>query len=270
MNPLAQIDRQTSNAKFCEATGLPKDDADRMFRFEFSEAPLRPAIVCGTYEDKGFKIAVGHATYESPRARNAGHVLQLQIDYKERVNWEVEPSFSDVTTESVDRELSLYECLDGQGNPLHHALTRGSLPQGTTESSATTMVHQPPAARWDVVAGAKTQNQQVRTCYLCYTDSAKRIGANLCVNCWALFLKDVRCGECGNWLTAITFTSPLTALKKRGKDWYVTAKCGWCSEPNELICLPGTVANAIQKAIRGQMDDDGIVSQPSGAFAHKR
>lgn len=261
MNPLAMLDRQTSNKMFCDKTGLSIADAERQFRFEFSEEPLRPAISCGTYNEN--KIVVGHASYESPRAPYLSHIMQFQLAHRDEVNWEKEPVLAAIENPNSDRCLSLYQCLDPEGKPMYTRMnshsSRGSLPQTNQNSGTTLMVHQPRSGFSTPV------KRQIRTCFLCYSETGDRIGANLCIRCWSIFLKDVACGECGHWLATAQYTSAMAGLYRRGIDWYMSVRCSSCQEKNDLLCLPGTVSNAIQKAMRGE--DDGVVTHGHNSTA---
>lgn len=254
MNPLAMLDRQTSNKGFCAKTGLPLDEADRKFRFEFSEEPLRPAISCGSYTQgkDGAKTAMGHASYESPRSPSLSHILQFQLTHREKINWEQEPVFGATEELDTDKSLSLYECLTPEGKAMWSKIEtlkpRGSLPKAYSAGGETSMVHKP---RGNFASPVK---RQIRTCYLCYSETGDRVGANLCVRCWTLFTKDIACGECGHFLSTEQYTSFLSGLYRRGNDWYLSIKCGSCEEKNEIMCLPGTVANAVQKAVKGEED----------------
>lgn len=255
VNPLAMLDRQTSNKTFCEKTGLPEADADRQFRFEFSEEPLRPAISCGTYyeDDKGTKKIVGHASYESPRAPYLSHIMQFQLAHRDKVNWDKEPVFGDVENPNTDRQLALYSCLDQNGEPLYKSIetpkNRGSLPK--QDSEGTTFI----GPRGGFSSPTK---KQIRTCFLCYSETGDRVGANICIRCWAIFLKDIACNECGHFLANEAQVSGLSGLHRKGADWFITITCGSCADKTELMCLPGTAANAVQKAIRGE--EDGVVT----------
>lgn len=257
INPLAMANQQTSNADFCQQMGLPLEDAERMFRFEFAEGSIRPAILCGEYgyNDKGTRVVMGHASYEGPRAKLVAQgLLQFQIQPAEKMNWEQDPVFAPVMDEESNRELDLFASRGKDGEAMWKHNNRRSLPPSQTstqagETQTTTMVHQPLGPVGLVSSGKKGQ---IRDCFLCASTTADRVGANLCIRCWAIFCGFIKCEECGNPMTGPTMTSAFRRMWRRGPDWWIGIECCWCAEETEVLCVVGSDADDIAKCIRAE------------------
>lgn len=278
VNPFALADRMTPNAKFAETTGLPLDDADRMFRFQFKEGLLRPCISCGAYATKDGSRAIGHASYEAPRSRLDNSILQFQIE--RNVNWDKEPVFGDVEPVDQERDLEMYNSLGKDGRPMYSHLadknvaqyTRGNLPGKATQKGSkegTRMVNTP--ALLGPVGMSTKERKPIRDCFLCGNTTGDRIGANVCVRCWVLYLKEISCGHCGQKLAynengSVWYTKGFT-LFRRGPDWFFKLKCSACDEQNEVTCTKGSISHAVQAAMRGEdiVDAEPVTRSTQGA-----
>jgi hypothetical protein len=116
INPLGMTDLETSNAQFCEKTGLPYEDALKQFRLEYSREHLRPCVTCDG------KLGAGHASYKSFRAKPTwDFVLQFQIDFAEKVNWRQEVKIPDYGDMPENMTLDFEECLCDDGKTLDDA-----------------------------------------------------------------------------------------------------------------------------------------------------
>lgn len=112
-NPIGLADRRTSNAQFCEQTGLETEKAARQFRLEYSSEILKPSVSCDG------AMATGHATYRSLRARHKwDFVLQFQIDKAENVDWKNEDQIEEPELGPENLILDICKCIGDDGKEL--------------------------------------------------------------------------------------------------------------------------------------------------------
>ncbi len=98
VNPLGLSDQRLSNAEFAEVTGQPLGTVDTDFRFEYSDEPMRPAIMCSADGQE-------HAEYRGPRGPSKSDAMQIRVD--RGVVWHKEPVFPEVAVKEDVRRILL-------------------------------------------------------------------------------------------------------------------------------------------------------------------
>lgn len=93
-NPMAMADRRTSNATAADALGMSLEQANALWRLEFSDEPL-PGSVIG---EKGYAQAGvatgsfgGHSRYLAPRGRAGDWTVSVQLEPDDRVEYLTTP-----------------------------------------------------------------------------------------------------------------------------------------------------------------------------------
>jgi hypothetical protein len=134
VNPFGMANGFTSNVDFAQETGLPLAEVMRLFRFEFSEVPLTPAVVCGIHAFDGHGKH-GHASYVAPRGvrPNTLHVVQFQLDRSVHVSWLREPDLQEPQLEVEQyahqtERLSLYFSLGPDKVEIYKKLPTKTVP----------------------------------------------------------------------------------------------------------------------------------------------
>lgn len=115
-NPFALADRTTSNAEAAARMGLSVEQADALWRVEFSDDPLPCSIVGERGWSNGTGVSTGalggHARYLAPRARANDWFVSVQLDQDTAVTHLVTPP----NPEYVPRKGSptlLLSCITG-------------------------------------------------------------------------------------------------------------------------------------------------------------
>ena len=269
-NPLAMQDYQTTNEDFASKVGMEPAEADRQFRFTFTDGILRPCIFCDAATNKsGVYTGGGHASYKGPRAHYEEGVLSLQIDWKEKVKWYVEPVFSDLTDKDVDVTLSLWDSLAPDGKRKMYQVPENEWQQEAEKGGWKWQDHR--SAHQALVRSSDFASQlhkaPIRECFICDSSVAERLGANLCRNCWGQFLDFYTCGECGLTLAGNVKFGALDGMYRKGELWFLKVVCPWCSEKNDITCSPGSAAEKVGMCIRGEKPYDARTTSNRGSPA---
>lgn len=273
VNPIGFADLQTDNEAFAKMTGLDLAQVNQQFRFEFSNEPLRPAIVFAVQGQLG----MGHASFAGPRSKAKEHLLQLSLTRQPL--WKKQPYFNpDVVPEQGAVELSLYDCLAPDGTPsLYQYLQKKQVSEKKTAGllhKAGQLIHGPahgatdgntdphkdiPQSHWTgPVAGAKHRKAgdsrwDTKTCMACggslnrpkhtsdRSQDSYSIGVGLCRGCFRLWWKKYSCCQCKHSLEEATLRAVQRHKGSGWSEWIVKVECpnSSCRTHQQIVTKPG-------------------------------
>lgn len=253
MNPIALGDHATTNEMFAQLTGQDLAKVNMTYKMEYTEAPLRPCILCAVAPMSASSKTgenLGHAEYVGARAKRQGYepTLQIQVDRAPYVHWYKSPVFPEVVGGALDIDIWQSYGPDGKttiSQYFHSQGTHVGFHMGSNRGSSQgdTFVRS--------IAGPSHFD-----CYVCYEKKPvdQRVGANLCMGCWNSLWKRYNCAGCATVLYKAQLVG-LTNLKRNAEEgkgaWLVRIRCPKCQELNELRVEPGTLAYYVIKAITG-------------------
>lgn len=131
VNPFAMVDRQTSNKEAAEKLGMSLEDANKMWRFEFTDEPL-PG--CTIIAEKGWSSGNGvqtgyqggHARYLAPRAKAGNWAVSLQLDTLDRIDYYVAPVVPEYKPRKGEATLDLGAVQQPDGKALVAVMFRNT------------------------------------------------------------------------------------------------------------------------------------------------
>ena len=237
MNPIGFGDMQTSNDIFAQMVNLPLEEVNKLYRMQYTEEKIRPAILCAVApmkEDSKTGENLGHAEYVGFRAKREGYepTMQVQLARKDQVQWLKEPSFPDVSAQAPT-ELDIYNSLGPDGKPMYAYKRKYSGPLAGSSTHGASGLN----ARARELPQATGYVGDRFDCYVCggREERKNRVGANLCMKCWHMNWRQWYCGTCESMLHGCVLRGlrPVKGKNLDG-DWLFVVDCPKCHDENEL------------------------------------
>ena len=253
MNPIGLGDMQTDNATFAQMVNLPVEEVNKLYHFQYTDKPIRPAIFCAVAPmraDSKTGENLGHAEYVGARAKREGYepMLQVQLARDDQVHWHKDPVFP-VVPPQTPSELDIWHTKGPDGKPMfsykRKSFYTNPSPASTGGASGVIPLHS--HARTPGYVGDRFE------CYVCggYEVRDNRCGANLCMKCWHQAWKQWACGVCEASLGGCTLRGMRPQQNKNlDGDWKFFVDCPKCHDENELVVIRNSSDRKMQGMYR--------------------
>lgn len=265
INPFGMMDSSTGNRAFAAYAQISLAEADALFRFEFSEEPLQPCVVCGVTALDGKGYPGGHASYTAPRGRHPGvlHVLQFQMEREDRVVWQQEPVFPKAEAQAEEKEdegsvdaesVSIYMSQAPTGEQFNELTGWGkTFGKGTQKDDK--------ASKAVVTTRAIALPSKKGECFVCERQDQILAAPHICTGCWARTWDRYRCTGCS---VRFENRSPISqGIRKDDESFKIIGACPQCGRVFGLsVSLSDALTSIVKNAYFGKrpsVDDRAIV-----------
>jgi len=202
-NPFALADRSTSNAEAAERMGMPLDQANQLWRVEFTDEPL-PCSIIG---ERGWSNTTtvktgnygGHARYLAPRAHAGDWFISVQLDTDTQVAHLVPPPNPEYTPRRGAESLLLSTITGPDGQLIAEKINLVWTAVGSTVVPVTT----PETEETPLLADAPDEflrDDQEMRCMMCSHVPLRAADflddVELCVDCLDEAWQNYQCPHC--------------------------------------------------------------------------
>lgn len=242
-NPLATLDRVTTNAEFAKLTEQAPETVKQENRFEFGALLLRPAITCGAFSDALEASGGGHAQYAGPRKKGMPSILQFQIERAEFVKWYKEPVFPELPAKPYPKTVNVFDIVTpDKKHTMQEIVSQLWKESYSSHSSGASIVG----------SGAGGVGGKCNICSNTFRANEKSVRSRVCSDCWAAFVAPYCCPKCHH---AYRDGAPelkqisLESHKGTDKGYRVDIACPKCSASGRISGETEPLARIVSVAI---------------------